>query len=392
MKIKKAYKFRLKTTPAIEHKLRCFAGHTRFLWNYFQSLNHRRLSLKQPIMTYGEMDFWSKRLKHSEEYGFLAEAPAHILQQKLKDLERAYFDAFDKNQPNKRLPKKRKRTCHNSFRYPDPKQFKVSNRRVFLPKVGWVGFYKSRAIEGEMKNLTVSYSGGHWYISIQVELEVEPPKERPIHPIGIDLGIAQLATVASVTEVYVYGPRNSYRQSQARLTKEQRKLSRKVKYSKNWQKQKKKLQRLHQKITHARHDYLHQISSILSKSHARIYVEDLKVAQMSKSAKGTVDNPGRNVKAKSGLNKGILDQGWSLFKTWLKYKCEWRGGELREVPAAYTSQSCSVCGYRERANREIQSEFKCQSCGLEVNADINAARNILAAGLRRDGLCSELQQ
>lgn len=392
IKIKKAYKFRLKTTPAIEKKLRIYAGHTRFLWNYFHTLNHKRLAQGQSIMRYYEMDYWSKLLKRSDEYGFLSEAPAHILQQKLKDLERAYLDAFDKQQPNKRMPTRRKRNRHNSFRFPDPKQFEISNRRVSLPKLGWIGFYKSQPIVGVVKNITISYNGGHWYMSIQVEQEVKKPKDRVVNPAGIDMGIAQLATVASTTEAYVYRPKNSYRQLENKLVKAQRKLSRKVKFSKNWQKVRKQLQKIHRKVTHARHDYLHKISTEISKSHAMIYVEDLKVAQMSKSAKGTQEEPGKHVKAKSGLNKSILDQGWSVFKEQLKYKSEWLGGEVKEVPAAYTSQICSSCGHKEKENRQSQSEFKCLSCGLEINADINAAKNILAAGLRRDSLLSELRK
>ncbi|GHU19558.1 hypothetical protein FACS189472_09520 [Alphaproteobacteria bacterium] len=109
-------------------------------------------------------------------------------------------------------------------------------------------------------------------------------------------------------------------------------------------------------------------------------MEDLQVRNMSKSASGTVENPGKNVRAKSGLNKSILDQGWFEFRRQLEYKLVWKGGKLILVPPQYTSQKCSCCGCIDRNNRKTQAEFSCQRCGLEMNADHNAAINILAAG------------
>ena len=172
MIVRKAYKYRLKTNNDVEQKLWSFAGHCRFVWNYFWRLNKYRLSRGYRTMRYSEMDYFSKLLKKSDEYGFIAEAPAHLIQQKLKDLDKAYKDAFDKKQQNKRMPTKRKKNIHSSFRYPAPNQLKLENRRIFLPKLGWIGFYCSRKIDGEIKNATVSYNGGHWYISIQIEKEI----------------------------------------------------------------------------------------------------------------------------------------------------------------------------------------------------------------------------
>ena len=102
---------------------------------------------------------------------------------------------------------------------------------------------------------------------------------------------------------------------------------------------------------------------------------------MSKSAKGTKDNPGKNVKIKSGLNKAILDQGWSKFADQLKYKSHLQGGSVDTVDPKYTSQTCSDCGNQSKENRTTQSSFECISCGFKADADVNAARNILAAGL-----------
>ena len=101
---------------------------------------------------------------------------------------------------------------------------------------------------------------------------------------------------------------------------------------------------------------------------------------MSKSAKGNIEKPGKNVKAKSGLNKSILNQGWGIFKDLLKYKLEWNGGEYLKVRPEYTSQKCSKCSYISKDNRKVQKKFQCLECGHEENADFNAAKNILMAG------------
>ncbi|HGN0855180.1 TPA: RNA-guided endonuclease InsQ/TnpB family protein, partial [Proteus mirabilis] len=164
------------------------------------------------------------------------------------------------------------------------------------------------------------------------------------------------------------------------LARLQRKLSRKIKFSANWQKQKRKIQHLHSHIANIRKDYLHKVTSEISKNHAMIVIEDLKVSNMSKSAKGTTERHGRNVKAKSGLNRSILEQGWYEMRRQLEYKQLWRGGQVLAIPPAYTSQKCACCGHTAKENRQSQSQFECLECGYTANADINAARNILAAG------------
>ena len=111
-----------------------------------------------------------------------------------------------------------------------------------------------------------------------------------------------------------------------------------------------------------------------------IVIEDLKVSNMSKSAAGTTSQPGRNVRAQSGLNRSIVDQGWFELRRQLEYKQVWRGGHVLAINPAYTSQTCACCGHTEKANRLTQSQFKCLVCGYEANADVNGARNILAAG------------
>ena len=175
-------------------------------------------------------------------------------------------------------------------------------------------------------------------------------------------------------------PVNSFQKNQKTLARLQRQLSRKVKFSNNWQKQKGKIQQLHSRIANIRRDYLHKVTTTISKNHAMIVIEDLKVSNMSKSAAGTVSQPGRNVRAKSGLNRSILEQGWYEMRRQLEYKQRWRGGQVLAVPPAYTSQRCACCGHTAKENRLTQSKFVCRACGYTANADVNGARNILAAG------------
>ena len=374
-KIRKAYKFRLKTNSDIEQKLARFCGSARFLWNKSLAMNLDRLERKQGILWYGELSFWLTLWKQSEEYGFLNECPSQVLQQKLMDLDRAFRDGFDRSQPLKRLPVFKRRGSGDSIRF--PQGFHIENRRVFLPKIGWVGFFKSQCIEGRVKNITVSFRAGRWYISIQVEQEVKIGPHLCGSEIGIDAGVMCFAAFSDGRMVEGV---HSFRKHEQKLAREQRKLARKERGSSNWQRQKRKISRLHHHIANVRSDFLHKLSAQISENQARVYVEKLEIKNMSASARGIVGTPGNGVRAKSGLNKSILDQGWFEFRRQLAYKLDWKGGGLVEVDYRYTSRRCSVCGYTAKENRVNQAVFKCQHCGHEENADINAAKNILTAG------------
>ena len=191
------------------------------------------------------------------------------------------------------------------------------------------------------------------------------------------MGVARFATLSDGSCIK---PLHSFRKHEKKLAKLQRRLAKRVKFSANWQKLKAKIQRLHRTIANVRNDFLHKTTTIISKNHALVVIEDLKVRNMSRSASGTSELPGKNVRAKAGLNKSILDQGWFEFRRQLEYKLKWLGGKLVVIPPQYPSQTCSHCGCVDRANRPAQAKFKCVACGFECNADYNAALNILAAG------------
>ena len=354
--------------------MRRFAGACRFVFNRALALQNENHEAGKKYIPYTKMASWLVEWKNATETQWLKDSPSQSLQQSLKDLERAYKNFF---QNRAAFPRFKKRGQNDAFRYPQGVKLDQENSRIFLPKLGWMRYRNSRQVTGVVKNVTVSQSCGKWYISIQTEREVSTPVHPSASMVGLDAGVAKLATLSDGT---VFEPVNSFQKNQKKLARLQRQLSRKVKFSNNWQKQKRKIQRLHSRIANIRRDYLHKVTTTVSKNHAMIVIEDLKVSNMSKSAAGTVSQPGRNVRAKSGLNRSILDQGWYEMRRQLEYKQLWRGGQVLAVPPAYTSQRCACCGHTAKENRLSQSKFRCQVCGYTANADVNGARNILAAG------------
>ncbi|MDF3885415.1 RNA-guided endonuclease InsQ/TnpB family protein, partial [Cupriavidus basilensis] len=156
----------------------------------------------------------------------------------------------------------------------------------------------------------------------------------------------------------------------------------------NWKKAKARVQRIHARIGNARRDYPHKATTTISKNHAMVCIEDLQVKNMSKSAAGSTEAPGKHVRAKSGLNRAILDQGWFEFRRQLDYKLAWNGGWLIAVPPQNTSRTCPCCGHVSAENRRTQAEFACEACSFEENADVVGAINVLARG-HRVAACGE---
>ncbi|EPJ9238413.1 RNA-guided endonuclease InsQ/TnpB family protein [Escherichia coli] len=374
MKRLQAFKFQLRPGGQQEHEMRRFAGACRFVFNRALALQNENHEAGNKYIPYGKMASWLVEWKNATGTQWLKDSPSQPLPQSLKDLERAYKNFFQKRAA---FPRFKKRGQNDAFRYPQGVKLDQENSRIFLPKLGWMRYRNSRQVTGVVKNVTVSQSCGKWYISIQTESEVSTPVHPSASMVGLDAGVAKLATLSDGT---VFEPVNSFQKNQKTLARLQRQLSRKVEFSNNWQKQKRKIQRLHSRIANIRRDYLHKVTTTVSKNHAMIVIEDLKVSNMSKSAAGTVSQPGRNVRAKSGLNRSVLDQGWYEMRRQLEYKQLWRGGQVLAVPPAYTSQRCTCCGHTAKENRLSQSQFRCQVCGYTANADVNGARNILAAG------------
>ncbi|HAK8503874.1 TPA: transposase [Salmonella enterica] len=378
MQLLQAFKYELMPTGEQQRQMRRFAGSCRFVFNRALALQKERYEQGEKKLGYAGLCKLLTEWRNGPETPWLADAPVHPLQQTLKDLERAYANFFAKRAD---FPSFKKKGQSDSFRYPDPKQIKLDqgNSRIFLPKLGWLRYRNSREVLGTVKNVTVSQSCGKWFVSIQTEREVEQPIPNG-GAVGIDMGIARFATLSDGT---FYAPLNSFKRHEDRLRKAQQAMSRKTKFSNNWKKAKARVQRIHFRIGNARRDYLHKATTTISQNHAMVCIEDLQVRNMSKSAAGTTEQPGKHVRAKSGLNKAILDQGWFEFRRQLDYKLAWAGGHLIVVPPQNTSRTCPACGHVSADNRQTQARFLCVECGFEENADLVGAINILRAGHAR---------
>ena len=375
MEILAAFKYELMPSGQQAHNMRRFAGSCRFVFNKALALQKERYESGEKKLGYAGLCKQLTEWRNGADTPWLKDSPIHPAQQALKDLELAYSNFFAKRAD---FPRFKKKGNGDSFRYPDPKQIKLEreNGRIFLPKLGWIRYRNSRLALGALRNVTVSSKGGKWFVSVLMRREVEQPL--PHGPsTGIDVGIAPFATLSDGTFL---APLNSFKKHEQRLAKYQRRMARKTKFSNNWKKAKGRVQRIHSSIANARNDFLHKASTQISKNHAMVCIEDLQVRNMSKSASGTLEAPGRKVAQKKGLNKAILDQGWGEFRRQLEYKTRWNGGEFVAVPAAYTSQTCPCCGHISRENRQTQALFACVSCGYENNADHVGAINVLAAG------------
>ena len=382
-----AFKYELMPTGEQQRDMRRFAGSCRFVYNKALAMQQERYERGEKKLGYAGLCKEITQWRNGSETPWLSDAPIHPLQQALKDLERAYGNFFAKRAA---FPKFKKRGQRDSFRYPDPKQIKLDqgNSRIFLPKLGWLRYRNSRDVMGEVRNVTVSLASDKWFVSIQTAREVAQPVPQATSAIGIDVGVARFATFSDGTFL---APLHSFKKHETRLRRYQRAMSRKVKFSNNWKKAKARIQRIHARIGNARRDYLHKATTTISQNHAMVAIEDLQVRNMSRSAAGSTDAPGNNVRAKSGLNKSILDQGWFEFRRQLEYKLAWSGGWLVAVPPQNTSRRCPSCGCISADNRRTQAKFACVDCGFEDNADVVGAINILARG-HRVAACGETAQ
>jgi putative transposase len=369
-----AFKYELIPTGEQLRDMRRFAGSCRFVFNKALALQTANYEAGNKFIRYVGMANLLPAWK--SEFPWLKESPSQALQHSLKNLDRAFTNFFEKRTY---YPHFKKRGYGDSVRFPQGFKLDQTNDRVFLPKLGWVRYRNSREVLGVVKNVTVSNRSGKWFVSIQTERKVEQPVAHG-DAVGIDMGVVRFATLSDGT---VYPSINIFKRYAADLRKAQQAMSRKKKFSNNWKKARSRVQELHVRIANARRDYLHKTSTTISNNHAMVVVEDLQVSSMSRSAAGSVEQPGRNVRAKSGLNRSILDQGWAEFRRQLEYKMLWVGGLLLAVPPQNTSSTCPRCGHVSKENRKSQAVFACVECGFNQNADLVGAINVLRAGHAR---------
>src|SRR6266513_1699739 len=353
MERRQAFQFQLMPNGEQQRQMRRFAGCARYVYNKALALKKERYEKKEQLTRF-QLD--KLLVSWKQETPWLREAPAHALQQAILDLDRAYTKFFERRA---KFPMFHKKGVRDSFRESDQKCIKLEqwNNLIQLPKIGWVGYRNSREVLGEIRSVTVSQSAGQWHVSVNTFEQVEPPRHASTAVVGIDWGVAQFITPSEGRPVDRLSPLKNFL---PKLKQLQRRLARKQKFSNNWKKA--KVTQLYQRIANTRKHFLHKVSSDISKNHAVVMVERLQVKNMSASAAGTREQPGRNVKAKSGLNRSILDASPFELRRQLEYKTRWRGGMLVAVPPMNTSRQCP-------------------GCGLSANAGWVAAMNIKEAGL-----------
>jgi len=296
-----AFKFELMPSREQYGDMLRFAGSCRFVCNKALALQNANHKAGNKFISYNEIANLLPDWKY--EFDWLKESPSQALQQALKNLNQAFTNFFEKRAD---YPRFKKRGPGDSFRIPQGFKLDQENSSIFLPKLGWIRYRNSREVLGTVKSMTVSSHNGKWFVSILTEREVEQPVHPSTSVVGFDMGIVRFATL--FTGKFIQ-PLNSFKKHEERLLKAQQALSRKEKYSNNWKTAKAKVQHIHARIGNARLDLLHKRSTIISKNHAMVVVENLQVSNMSRSAAGTVEQPGKNVKQKTGLNRAILDQG-----------------------------------------------------------------------------------
>ena len=390
MKRLQAYKFRIYPTEEQILSLRRIAGCCRLVYNL--ALEQRQLAWSRGV-SLGYVSQANELPALKAEFPFLKEAPSHSLQSALRNLDTAFQRFF---QGHASFPTFKKRNAGLSITLPDPAQIKADWHRhaLILPKFGKtrrdngpLRLRAHRAPKGALRSVTISEQGGLWFVSILTQRDIKAPSMPAVtHPkqvIGLDRGVVSAVVADTGFSANVEGQTPGSKTRSRRL---QQALARKKKGSNNRLKARMKLAKHKAKEARRRTNQIHRITSALIKNHDVYVLEDLKVQNMSQSAKGSLEDPGSNVAAKSGLNRAILDKGWGEMRRQLNYKAAWVGKQVLEVSPVNTSRTCPDCGHVSADNRRSQAVFACVSCGLTGHADQVAAFNVKQRGLAMLGL------
>jgi len=397
--IVRAFKYRLHPTAEQAERMQNWFGATRFVYNlareqremaYDHWLGQDRKETRWPWEPgQGHKPLPNRKIQDAELVElktvepWLADCPHWSLQRAIEDVDKAY-QAFFKG--HARYPKWRKKHLHNSFRF-EARATKITKlngnwSEVSIPKLAYekkgqkrhVRFRCDRPLEGTVKQYIVSWDGTDYWISFVCNIEITEVKT-PTAAIGIDRGVSVPLMLSDGSEFHL--PK-AVGELAKRHKKAQRVLSRRKLGSARRTKARQVASSLKLKQTRVRREWQHKTTTEIVSKYGYVAVEELKTKNMTRSAKGTAEEPGKNVKAKSGLNREILNVGWFEIQRQLDYKLDAIGGELDAVDPKHTSQSCSECGHTEQENRKSQAKFKCTNCGHTENADRNAAKNILS--------------
>lgn len=366
-------KFQLYPDHVQEEILNGHCGQARWLWNHLLA-ERKDEEKREDLNTYAKMCKELTSLR--AEYDWLAEGSQTAQQQALKDLDQSFRNRF-KNPGHFGFPTWRKYGINEGFRIVggQAKRWRRLNRHwgeVNIPKVGWVRFRWSRH-PGEPKSYRIKKDrAGRWWICFAAVPETKANPENG-KVVGVDCGISHSF---ATSEGEFYDVPGLTPGEERRLLRLRRKLAKQELGSSRRQKTKLAIAKLLATKTNRKQDTVEKLTIQLAESYEWIHIEDLQIQNMTRSAKGTLKAPGKNVAQKRGLNREILNQGWGLFAQRLEDKAP---GRVLRINPAYTSQCCSHCKHVAKENRKSQAVFLCHACGHRDNADTNAAKN-LAAG------------
>ncbi|MCY9783653.1 transposase [Nocardiopsis sp. EMB25] len=402
-------RFRLYPKPAQEAVMFGHCAQARHAWNLARAVNatYRKGGARQtrPVRWAGMCAMLTEVRRtpvgdlspdEADYFAWVASGNADVQQQALKDFDQALSNFLGGTHG---YPQRRKKHRHESFRAIGNRRVPVFdeqgepalnakgkqvharqvsvhklNRKwtqVKVPGCGWVKFRNTRPGLPDAKSFRVTYRAGQWHISFATMPDpIEGPKDGTV--VGVDRGVAVTAALSDGRKLHCPGLTHK---EQARLRKHQRRAARAPKGSHLRSVENEQVARIKRKEANRRKDWCERTSTMLARTFDLVRFEDPRIKNMVRSAKGTVEEPGRNVRATSGLNRAILAQGWGLLRQRTGHKAP---GRVEDIPPQYTSWRCNACGHVDRNSRESQALFRCTGCGFTCNADTNASGNVAA--------------
>jgi putative transposase len=374
---KKTFQYRIYPTKAQETAIERSIGACR--WVYNKVLETRKTAYETDKTSLTLFDTIKLLPAWKAEHGFLKKAHSQALQNACVRVDLAFKAFFRRVKAGETpgFPRFRSRFRYDSLTFPGSGFKLTDDGKLDVSKIGRVKIILHRPIEGAIKTLTVKRtSTGKWFASFSCEVEAKPLVANP-KAVGIDVGLLNFATLS--TGEVVENPR-FFKQARKALAKVSRRIAKHEKGTPERRFHRQAVALTHEKTANRRKDFAHKLSHRLVRDFGILCFEDLNVKNMSKSAAGTVENPGTNVAQKTGLNRSIFDAAWTQLTQFTSNKAESAGRKFAWVNPRNTSKMCSRCGALVDKDLSVRVH-NCSSCGLKMNRDHNAALNILRLGL-----------